>query len=140
MNGLATSDYRSTGKRAEGGFRLAWPFKADAIQRIKDILFAEQEGSGVGTVVHGFSGASPPLVHHEVRVDLHHPDATLKIDVADLDKHVQNAAVVVIDPPYGGNVATKQRILARSEEHTSELQSRRDLVCRLLLEKKKTNK
>src|SRR5690349_24108909 len=29
---------------------------------------------------------------------------------------------------------------ARSEEHTSELQSRRDLVCRLLLEKKKNNK
>src|SRR5438067_10230089 len=27
---------------------------------------------------------------------------------------------------------------ARSEEHTSELQSRFDLVCRLLLEKKKT--
>src|SRR5690349_22671840 len=28
----------------------------------------------------------------------------------------------------------------RSEEHTSELQSRRDLVCRLLLEKKKKHK
>src|SRR5699024_12429807 len=28
----------------------------------------------------------------------------------------------------------------RSEEHTSELQSRFDLVCRLLLEKKKTHK
>src|SRR5690349_23948610 len=28
----------------------------------------------------------------------------------------------------------------RSEEHTSELQSRRDLVCRLLLEKKKKKK
>src|SRR5690349_23063874 len=28
-------------------------------------------------------------------------------------------------------------LTARSEEHTSELQSRRDLVCRLLLEKKK---
>src|SRR5207249_11963038 len=28
----------------------------------------------------------------------------------------------------------------RSEEHTSELQSRFDLVCRLLLEKKKNNK
>ena len=27
----------------------------------------------------------------------------------------------------------------RSEEHTSELQSRRNLVCRLLLEKKKNN-
>src|SRR5438874_8798739 len=33
----------------------------------------------------------------------------------------------------GLELATK-----RSEEHTSELQSRRDLVCRLLLEKKKT--
>src|SRR5206468_10262544 len=30
-----------------------------------------------------------------------------------------------------------QRQLMRSEEHTSELQSRSDLVCRLLLEKKK---
>src|SRR3712207_8862369 len=29
--------------------------------------------------------------------------------------------------------------MARSEEHTSELQSRQYLVCRLLLEKKKTN-
>src|SRR2546421_7568026 len=29
--------------------------------------------------------------------------------------------------------------LQRSEEHTSELQSRSDLVCRLLLEKKKDN-
>src|SRR5437773_6941355 len=28
--------------------------------------------------------------------------------------------------------------IARSEEHTSELQSHHDLVCRLLLEKKKT--
>src|SRR2546430_6621183 len=30
-----------------------------------------------------------------------------------------------------------QRLLARSEEHTSELQSQSNLVCRLLLEKKK---
>src|SRR5436309_5027471 len=29
---------------------------------------------------------------------------------------------------------------ARSEEHTSELQSRENLVCRLLLEKKKKNR
>src|SRR2546428_13867219 len=32
------------------------------------------------------------------------------------------------------------RFRFRSEEHTSELQSRSDLVCRLLLEKKKKNK
>src|SRR5438874_7101719 len=31
-------------------------------------------------------------------------------------------------------------VAERSEEHTSELQSRRDLVCRLLLEKKKKKK
>src|SRR5438874_5064633 len=32
------------------------------------------------------------------------------------------------------------KLRKRSEEHTSELQSRRDLVCRLLLEKKKKKK
>src|SRR5699024_11590334 len=32
----------------------------------------------------------------------------------------------------------KEKVVQRSEEHTSELQSRFDLVCRLLLEKKKT--
>src|SRR5438477_8576468 len=31
-------------------------------------------------------------------------------------------------------------IISRSEEHTSELQSHVNLVCRLLLEKKKTNR
>src|SRR5437868_10598439 len=34
----------------------------------------------------------------------------------------------------------KRVLRERSEEHTSELQSRFDLVCRLLLEKKKKNK
>src|SRR5690349_21893707 len=34
----------------------------------------------------------------------------------------------------------KPRRVIRSEEHTSELQSRRDLVCRLLLEKKKVRR
>src|SRR3712207_7267964 len=38
-----------------------------------------------------------------------------------------------IAPPSRGEVATYER----SEEHTSELQSRQYLVCRLLLEKKK---
>src|SRR5690349_23451549 len=32
----------------------------------------------------------------------------------------------------------RSEVGGRSEEHTSELQSRRDLVCRLLLEKKKS--
>src|SRR5437588_9277068 len=37
-------------------------------------------------------------------------------------------------------VRTRQFGLRRSEEHTSELQSHSDLVCRLLLEKKKKKK
>src|SRR2546422_2905306 len=36
--------------------------------------------------------------------------------------------------------ARRHRICRRSEEHTSELQSRLHLVCRLLLEKKKKRK
>src|SRR5690349_23986595 len=41
----------------------------------------------------------------------------------------------------GAGIADIERALQdRSEEHTSELQSRRDLVCRLLLEKKKKKK
>src|SRR3712207_8861511 len=36
--------------------------------------------------------------------------------------------------------AVERSAAARSEEHTSELQSRQYLVCRLLLEKKKTAK
>src|SRR5690349_23738148 len=45
------------------------------------------------------------------------------------------AAIVVIAAQVGyGNYRLSST--ARSEEHTSELQSRRDLVCRLLLEKK----
>src|SRR5436309_11793574 len=38
----------------------------------------------------------------------------------------------VVDGCFGG-----RRQVRRSEEHTSELQSRENLVCRLLLEKKK---
>src|SRR5690349_25093665 len=42
--------------------------------------------------------------------------------------------------PHDLEIAVNGTVVARShrsEEHTSELQSRRDLVCRLLLEKKK---
>src|SRR3712207_7032175 len=39
-----------------------------------------------------------------------------------------------------GDVRTVTARFRRSEEHTSELQSRQYLVCRLLLEKKKINR
>src|SRR5438874_7984320 len=42
-------------------------------------------------------------------------------------------------PPRELRIAVTESGPSRSEEHTSELQSRRDLVCRLLLEKKKAS-
>src|SRR3712207_8462620 len=41
--------------------------------------------------------------------------------------------------PRRADVEDPSGLVARSEEHTSELQSRQYLVCRLLLEKKKSN-
>src|SRR3712207_9286238 len=58
-----------------------------------------------------------------------------------LDRHADEAAVldpgavVVLDVLLAQDLA--QHEPRRSEEHTSELQSRQYLVCRLLLEKKK---
>src|SRR5438445_6196687 len=40
----------------------------------------------------------------------------------------------------GAHDGTGVKVFSRSEEHTSELQSRQYLVCRLLLEKKKKQK
>src|SRR5438874_6227223 len=59
---------------------------------------------------------------------------------ADIDSAVGVSGQDVYAVGFQGRVAmlaldTGQ--IWRSEEHTSELQSRRDLVCRLLLEKKK---
>src|SRR5699024_11594902 len=42
------------------------------------------------------------------------------------------------EPGEERSLVLELKTVARSEEHTSELQSRFDLVCRLLLEKKKT--
>src|SRR5690606_41024171 len=59
---------------------------------------------------------------------------------------VEGAANRDVEPPVAVDVAHRTRRPAhrrlcrharRSEEHTSELQSRENLVCRLLLEKKK---
>src|SRR5216683_7090961 len=48
---------------------------------------------------------------------------------------IERGALGVLGVAHGPREALDQR----SEEHTSELQSRSDLVCRLLLEKKKHN-
>src|SRR5438067_5548248 len=55
------------------------------------------------------------------------------LGVPDDAEHVNpNGGAIALGHPLGASGAR-----LRSEEHTSELQSRFDLVCRLLLEKKK---
>src|SRR3712207_6945770 len=54
-------------------------------------------------------------------------------DPVDVVAHVRRLEAALIEVCDGLGLATE-----RSEEHTSELQSRQYLVCRLLLEKKKT--
>src|SRR5437867_12997919 len=51
---------------------------------------------------------------------------------SDLDRHPG----AVAPPAWSGDRAARGQKSVRSEEHTSELQSPYDLVCRLLLEKK----
>src|SRR2546427_8362231 len=52
---------------------------------------------------------------------------------------IQNKAIAAVKPSYRFSFYLRHLALTRerSEEHTSELQSQSNLVCRLLLEKKK---
>src|SRR2546421_8919357 len=61
-----------------------------------------------------------------------HVPGTLR-DGDELPAREQRHPSLVPRPPSG----RERPAVQRSEEHTSELQSRSDLVCRLLLEKKK---
>src|SRR5206468_11743154 len=65
-----------------------------------------------------------------VAMEAEHP----KLVVHRMDKALRTGKVLI---DWSQNAAAKTTVAPRSEEHTSELQSRSDLVCRLLLEKKK---
>src|SRR5438874_5476787 len=65
-------------------------------------------------------------------------DDLLAADAGSADLAASNASLPAVCAP-SRCLANRRIRPGRSEEHTSELQSRRDLVCRLLLEKKKNN-
>src|SRR2546422_3482150 len=64
-----------------------------------------------------------------------------QLKIKSLIERLKNGAVeeiIIATNPTAEGEATAVYLSKRSEEHTSELQSRLHLVCRLLLEKKKT--
>src|SRR5437867_7319412 len=87
-------------------------------RQVAALLFAFLWGCGGGGGGGGPAGLTPP------------PSTPVAITAANATR----VGVTALKPAVGGGGAL------RSEEHTSELQSPYDLVCRLLLEKKKKNK
>src|SRR3712207_8597517 len=97
---------------------------------------------------HAATAEISPLSLHDALpscpVQPHPVGAHQPLDVLDpllareLERQVELALEVVVRCPRHDHPARLGQLLqARSEEHTSELQSRQYLVCRLLLEKKK---
>src|SRR5690606_40739206 len=72
----------------------------------------------------GFCKKMEPILKEEFAK--RYPDGMATLVIADIDDH----------PELKNGKGVPQLIPYRSEEHTSELQSRENLVCRLLLEKK----
>src|SRR5207249_11767076 len=64
----------------------------------------------------------------------------LESATSDIGSTVQSSLVANLPLEVSGTIRNPVQFITRSEEHTSELQSRFDLVCRLLLEKKKKKK
>src|SRR5690349_22781023 len=82
---------------------------------------------------YGGVGAAPPLCVWEL-------PALLRTEPGTVYRPIRAGSIVSSPGRLSGGAhgrEVSENSSPRSEEHTSELQSRRDLVCRLLLEKKK---
>src|SRR5690625_5387037 len=95
-----------------------------------------------GTVNHGCMAGAQLRRNTKRPLDRHHAvcldDLDVKPELAHMVRPARTAAAVwILVHCDGGFAPVSQRQHCRSEEHTSELQSRGHLVCRLLLEKKK---
>src|SRR3989475_1564214 len=94
-----------------------------------------------------YEGTSLPALFVHAEGGARRSPALVFFDGFDVTKEIQyfkgvpdlvarGIACLIVDGPGNGE-AIRFRNLPRSEEHTSELQSQSNLVCRLLLEKKK---
>src|SRR5260370_8225439 len=81
-------------------------------------------------------------LHDALPIYFHRILETQRITEVAIGVHPRPANRLRIDGVNGEPQRTEERVfrsLGRSEEHTSELQSHLNLVCRLLLKKKKTH-
>src|SRR3712207_7087736 len=92
----------------------------EALRQVANVIQSDTRGIDTGARIGG----------DEFAVILPETDLERGIEVAGRLR----ASIAALDFGPAG------RVTARSEEHTSELQSRQYLVCRLLLEKKKKKK
>src|SRR5690349_18689963 len=141
------SAYETAQTEAAAAFGDSSLYLEKAVERPRHIeiqIFADTQGN----VVHlGERECSIQRRHQKVIEECPSP-----IDDADLRRRMGEAAVKIGQTVNYTGAGTIEFLLSdttrefyflemntrlRSEEHTSELQSRRDLVCRLLLEKKK---
>src|SRR5699024_4955817 len=107
--------------------------KAKWLETLADLNVCSQKG--LVEMLDGSIGAASVLMPHGGKYQMTETQAMIaKVPVLNGNTNTVTMMSYGFDPylsswsPYHG---------ARSEEHTSELQSRFDLVCRLLLEKKK---
>src|SRR5690242_21885048 len=95
---------------------------------------------------HSLCGTSPPILTESFLLMLRRPPTSTLFPYTTLfrsDRLVRQGRafgihVLLGSQTLGGAYTLARTTFGRSEEHTSELQSHVNLVCRLLLEKKKT--
>src|SRR5699024_11449929 len=115
----STQEREAFQRTAEGILRIVLDRRVVVLQAEEPLHFRRREGKPLLVATHQeLLDAAEPLGEAADELIGSDPSALIPADVA--GPHLQ-------------------RILTRSEEHTSELQSRFDLVCRLLLDKKNTN-
>src|SRR5690625_5767420 len=109
-------------------------------------VFIDNINPATGQVIHPFETASKEDVDKIVRSSARAFDQWSKTAPADRGRILKKAAQILRDKneeiaqieveDTGKPISEALSVDIRSEEHTSELQSRGHLVCRLLLEKK----
>src|SRR5690606_5353010 len=130
--------FRETFERLNVSAQVAYASKA--FSTIAMIQLAEEEGLSLDVVSGGELFTALQAGFPSERIHFHGNNKSYE----ELDMAIKNnVGCIVVDNFYELSLLEQVCIenkSTRSEEHTSELQSRENLVCRLLLEKKKKKK